>query len=164
MATQETGLVPSNSDVLSIAADLRAKRDELAAELDGARAVFDRIQGEIRAVDTVLRLFGAGAPLHKTEIPLHRQEISKIVLFALRTSSAPLTSLDLARILLAEKRMSPHDKKLVKDVSPRIRGTLRHFRKQGVLTATENADGLLAWRYVNPPKSRTSKADGSCSR
>lgn len=164
MAIQETILVLPHPDLNIVVADLHAKREELSMELNEARAVFDRIQGEIRAVDTVLRLFGAGEPLHQAEIPLHRRDVSKVVLFALRTSPTPLTSLELAKILLAERRMSPHDKKLMREVGPRVRATLRHFRKQGLLTSFENAEGLLTWRYADQPKSISPRRGARCKQ
>jgi hypothetical protein len=151
-------------DLTVISADLLAKRRELSAELDRAQAVITRIQSEIGAVDTVLRLFGAGSPLHQAVLPLYRRDTSKIVLLALRASPHPLTSPELARIVLTERKMSLHDEKLVKAVGARVRGSLSHFRRRGVLTATENADGLLAWRYADMPAAAGVASGETCSR
>ena len=110
----------ASPDILIIGADLLAKRHELSAELIKAQAVVTKIQSNITAVDTVLRLFGAGAPLHQTVLPLHRRDHSKIVLTALQDSPRPLTSMELARIVITERRFSADDEELVRAIARRV--------------------------------------------
>jgi len=92
-----TGSADLNLTVIK--SDLMEKRRALSVELDQAQAVITKIKSEIGAVDTVLRLFGAGEPLHKSVLPLYRRNTSQIVLTVLRESPRPLTALELARIV-----------------------------------------------------------------
>ena len=139
------------ADLQVIGADLLAKRHKLSADLIKAQAVVTRIQSTISSVDTVLRLFGAGAPMHQTVLPLHRRDHSKIMLTALRDSPRPLTSMELARIVITERKFSPDDDELVRAIARRVRASLNHFKKRGALTSSENSEGLLVWQIVAPP-------------
>lgn len=135
----------SNDPLIS---DLFMRRNGLAVDLAKAQAIVARIESEIGAVDTVLRLFGAGSPLHISVLPLHRRDTSKIIWTSLTASTRPLTSTELARMVIVERKFDAHDEDLVRAVAKRVRASLNHLRRRGAVRAEENQDGLLTWSRI----------------
>lgn len=162
MSGQEPLPAAAGADLIAVAADLHGKRAVLSEEINKARANLDRIEGEMRAVDTVLRLFGVGPALHYYSIPLHSRDLSKILRVKLRMSIAPLTSIELTRAIMAERQMNPDDRELFKQVRFRIGASLRNLRAHGTLTSAMNTDGLLEWKYVEGAGEKRPKIRPPC--
>lgn len=131
---------------------LIAKRAELAGQLEHHQAMARQTLIDLDNVDATLRLFDADIVLDEIRpkpIPprqsAYKGEVARVCFGCLRDAKAPLTTEQLAKHVMAERKMNWNDKRLARTVLKRVGACLRHFRGRGLLVSVENADGRLEW-------------------
>jgi hypothetical protein len=124
--------------------DLLAKRAELADELERRLAALTRLSKQMDALDLVLGMFQAAQP-EIVVFPQYRKEVARLVFAALRETGRPMTSIELADRVLVAKRVAPADRQTIAEIRKRVRSSLAHHRRKGVLQCRKSATGLNEW-------------------
>lgn len=132
------------SDLIDPIKDLATKRDDLVDEVERRKAALSRLNKQIDALDLVLGMFQASQP--ETMIfPQYRKEVARLMFAALRDAGRPMTSIELADRVLVAKKVPPDDRDTVAQIRMRVRNSLAHHRRKGVLHSQRNAAGLNEW-------------------
>tara|TARA_R110000787_G_scaffold36855_4_gene93822 strand:+ start:2520 stop:2960 length:441 start_codon:yes stop_codon:yes gene_type:complete len=131
------------------------KRAELAGQMEHHQAMVRQLIIDLDHIDATLRLFQPDITLEdikpKPLPPRHaayKGEVARVILGALRESSRPMTTEELAQHVMAGRSMNTADKNLTKTVTKRVGSCLRHHRAKGVLRSVKGADGFLVWELV----------------
>lgn len=131
---------------------LKAKRAELAGQLEHHQAKVRQLVIDIDNVDATLRMFAPD--IHLDEIkpkplpPRHaayKGEVARIVLGTLRDAKRPCTTQELTMHVMAERGMNTADKRLVKTVGKRVGACLRHHRLKGLIRSRKGLGSHIQW-------------------
>lgn len=135
---------------------LLRKRAELAGQAEVARDQLTARLAELDALDRTIRVFQPDIDLD--DLPVKpappamtgtRGEFQRFLLDALRKAEGPLTTHDLAKLVMAERGMNQADKVLVKLIRERTGNALAKMRRAGKV-AGRKAGGLLEWTTIKP--------------
>lgn len=131
---------------------LIAKRAELAGQLEHHQSLARQALIDLDNVDATLRLFDADIVLEvikpKPIPPRHaayKGEVARHCFERLRKSSGPLTTDELTKYVMTERKMNWADRRLMRSVLKRVGSCLRHYRLKGLIVSKENDEGFLEW-------------------
>jgi hypothetical protein len=120
---------------------LRLKRAEISGHIHDLEKRIARQRANLANLDATIKLFSPGA--NPDAIPPKRayrrtryfahNELSRLVMTALRTSSGPLTSAEIAAAVMQAKGMPPDDTAFKEIVAVRALTVLRRFTKRGAV-------------------------------
>lgn len=135
---------------------LLTKRAEIVRRIKEAQALFVTLAADLEAVDTTIRLFDPGARIaspaalvHPLKEIAHRGEMSRLVLSALRRASAPMTSLEVARIVMEGRGMDLGNHKQTITFRKRVGACLYQMRARGVARSQNLPTGeYIGWELV----------------
>ena len=128
------------------------KRAELAGAATSLRDRLDARLAELDAVDRTIRVFAPDIDLD--DLPTRaappamtgmRGEFQRCLLDALRKATGPLTTHDLAKMVMVERGMNAADRVLAKLISERTGNALGKMRRAGKIDCRK-AGRLLGWR------------------
>jgi hypothetical protein len=132
---------------------LLRKRADLAGQAEGLRDQLDARLAELDAIDRTIRVFKPDIDLD--DLPTRaappamtgtRGEFQRFLLDALRKAEGPLTTHDLAKLVMAERGMNQADKVMVKLMRERTGNSLAKMRRAGRLACKKAGPGsLLVW-------------------
>ena len=130
---------------------LRSKRAELSGELGVAESRVQRIQAEIAAVDTTLRLFDPNQrpatirPVVKRSKPsrFRQGELTRTILGLLRESPTPMSVRELAAAIAVSHGLDVSTRAAMETLLNNVRAAISK-RREGV--AREEVDGVYRWR------------------
>ena len=130
------------------------KRAELAGAATALRDQLDARLAELDAVDRTIRVFAPDIDLG--DLPTRaappamtgmRGEFQRFLLNALRKADRPLTTHDLAKMVMVERRMNAADRVLAKLISERTGNALGKMRRAGkVLSHSVANSAVLEWK------------------
>ncbi len=132
------------------------KRAEIAGQIEHAQTQLRQIIIDLDNLDATLRLFKPD--INSKEIrpravairhAVFRGELFRLVLDTLRQSTVPLTTLDLAEHLMAQRGLNTADKRLVRLTRKRIGAALRHQRDKGLVRSEYGPGQHLVWRTAS---------------
>ena len=129
------------------------KRAELAGAATALRDQLDARLAELDAVDRTIRVFAPDIDLD--DLPTRaappamtgmRGEFQRFLLDALRKAAGPLTTHDLAKMVMAERGMNAADRVLAKLIGERTGNALGKMRRAGKVAGRKaGGSGMLAW-------------------
>lgn len=131
---------------------LLRKRAELAGQAEGLRDQLTARLAELDAIDRTIRVFQPDIDLD--DLPTKpappamtgaRGEFQRFLLDALRKAEGPLTTHDLAKLVMAERGMNQADKVLAKLMRERTGNSLAKMRRAGKVTGRKATSGVLEW-------------------
>ena len=133
---------------------LLRKRAELSGSAEGLRAQLMTQLSALDHIDAVIRVFRPDidlADLPDSPVPVAlsgtRGEFQRFLLDALRKAEGPLTTHDLARLVMAERGMNAADRVTFKLISERVGNSLGKLRKAGrVVSSKVGKSAMLEWR------------------
>jgi hypothetical protein len=132
---------------------LKAKRAELAGQMEYHHAKARQLMIDIDNVDATLRMFDPEIELSdikpKPMPPRHaayKGEVARIVLSTLRESKRACSTQEITMHVMADRGMNTADKKLVKTVSKRVSACLRHHRLKGLISSETGIGPHLMWK------------------
>lgn len=138
---------------------LLAKRRDLWNEAENIRDRLAEIRNDIGALDRVLGTFGivhtdldAQMPRQKRQVLFGRGELTRAILDELRTATAPMTSREIARAILAVNEMDPRDRKLLTEHTRRVSKALRNLKEEGLVKPAQEVAGNMVWTRAKPPR------------
>lgn len=126
-------------------AGLVEKRAEIAGKLSQARAALRQLIIDLDHVDAAIRLFDPNYDVEgiRQKIPTaaHRSlrgDLTRAAFDALRDASGPMTTVELARHVMAERGLNTADTALLQLFTRRTGALLRWQRKKGVLRSVKD--------------------------
>lgn len=121
------------------------KRAELVIDLEGHQEAIYRILKQLSGIDSTLNLFGYEPDADKIMRQHQRGEIAKIVLGIMRVATRPITSEEIADMVMVKRNLDADDRDLRLAMTKRVRGCLARYRRKGLLKSAENKHSLLEW-------------------
>lgn len=136
----------------NVVSGLLRKRAEIAGKIEGAQAELRQLLIDLDNVDYTIRIFRPAIDLEDVRpkplpprFAAFKGEVSRVVLEALRDAKGPMTSQQLAQLLMKARGMNANDARTVQLMVKRVGACLRHHRKSNVVRAVKGAKGFLAW-------------------
>ena len=128
------------------------KHREIHGQIEAKRRELDRLIADLEAVEHTIRLFDPQAQLGRAKpLPsIHaafKGEMRRDVMAALRAASGPLTSLDIARQVIAVRKL-PDDAKTVTMVRKRVGAALFKIKAKGWVEEVPQAGEYKGWRLA----------------
>lgn len=148
-------IIPEGTQQPNVLYALTRKRAEIAGQIEHNQLALRRLIAELDHIDAAIRIFNPsidiGAIPSKPVPPRHaafKGEVTRIVFKALRTASGPLTSRDIALLLMKERGLNPNDKELSVIMVKRICACLRVQKNKGLVRNVECFGSLQGWEVV----------------
>lgn len=128
---------------------LKAKRAELVGKIESHQAEIKQMVVELGHVEATLRLFDPEINFHelrprkpKVAVRATKGEMSKIILVALKESPNPLSTRELADLVMVKRELDQNDKPLSKMIAKRVGAILRYWvRERGVVRSISMGRG-----------------------
>lgn len=124
---------------------LRSKRAEVARRIHAVEDHLKRLRASLAHIDAILPLFSTDDDPDILERPLHRRsryfasgEVLKRCRDALREATGPLSSVEIADILMAAKNISKDDPQIRRYIADSVLPVMRRLVKRGIATKTGN--------------------------
>jgi hypothetical protein len=123
---------------------LRLKRAEISGYIHDLEKWIARQRGNLANLDATIRLFSPGTnpdaipakrPYRRTRY-FARNELSRLVMDALRLATGPLAAVDIATAIMRGKGAAMDDDAFKAIVTERARGVLRSLAKRGEVVRT----------------------------
>lgn len=133
-------------------AGLRAKRKELDKELKAAKKAVKAIKVDIDHIDAALRIFAGRSPhaipRRQTQFRAERGEMRRHVLTALRESTAPLTSQEIADAWCKARGLNAdHDTYVL--IRKRVGACLNTLKRAGTINEIAMEGLYKGWELVS---------------
>lgn len=131
---------------------LLTKRADLFNEAERLRDRLAEIRNDLGAMDRTLGVLGyagdldAAMPRQKREVLFGKGELSKAIYGELRIATAPVSSRDIAREIVAMRGEDARDRKYLSDLTKRVSKALRAMREAGEVRSVTDAKGNVMWR------------------
>lgn len=125
---------------------------EIAGKMEATRQTLNALVFDLEAVEHTIRLLDPDAQLGRAK-PLpskdaaFRGEMRRDVLAALRAAQGPLTSLDIARQVMARRKLAT-DPKAVIVVRKRVGAALWKLRAKGLVAEVPQEGDYKGWRLA----------------
>jgi hypothetical protein len=135
---------------------LKAKRAELAGEIELTTRQLQRLRAALSSLDATLCLFDPAAVPDAIEPKVWRPkadwakrgEMTRLCLDVLRRASGPLCNRDIAMALMTMRGMDTDDARLVKLIGKRVGCCLREQRERGAVLSEEGPGQTVMWRLT----------------
>lgn len=148
-------IIPPDAEQPNVLHALTRKRAEIAGQIEHNQLTLRRLIGELDHIDAAIRIFNPdidiGSIPSKPVPPRHaafKGEVTRTVFRALREAKQPLTSRDIALILMRERGLNPDDKDLSVIMVKRVCACLRVQKKKGLLRNAPVEGSLQGWEVV----------------
>ena len=153
--SQGTSIIPKGADQPNVLHALTRKRSEIAGRIEHGQLELRRLIAELDHIDAAIRIFNPsvdiGSIRAKPVPPRHaafKGEVTRVVLDALRDAEKPLTSRDIATLLMKGRGLDPDDRDLSVIMVKRVCACLRVQRKRGLIRTSPVAGSLQGWEVV----------------
>lgn len=149
-------LIPWDAEQPNVLHALTRKRAEVAGQIEHNQLQLRHLIGELDHIDAVIRIFNpsidVGAIRSKPVPPRHaafKGEVTECVFDALRDAPGPLSSRDIAKLLMRGRGLDPEDRELMVLMTKRVCACLRVQRMKGLLRNTPYPGGLQGWEIAD---------------
>lgn len=131
---------------------LLAKHAEIAGQIEHHRKIINALVFDLEAIEHTIRVFDPDADLPRAKpVPgkdqAFRGEMRRDTLNALRTATGPITSLDIARHVVAVRKL-PEDAPTVQMIRKRASAGLWKLAKAGVVREVALLGDYKGWEVV----------------
>jgi hypothetical protein len=128
------------------------KRQELAAEIDGAQMSLRVLVESIDALDATIRLFSPGLAIESVHVrPTPRRHAAKtgdnakLILSILREADGPLSHREMTVKIMEHRGLNVADRLMYAAMRNRVGASLRGMRERESLASGEGPGGGLKW-------------------
>lgn len=130
-------------------AELAGQIEHLQGQLRQTVIALDNVEATLRVFDPAIDL-GEIAP-RKVPTAHHafRGEVSRIILEALRETTKPLSTNQLAERVMRERGLDTGDKALFRIMNKRIGACLRHWKMRGVVRGIRQGNQVSLWEITS---------------
>ena len=135
---------------------LRAKRAELAGDIEIATCRLQDLRAALRSLDETLCLFDPAAVPDAIEPKVWRPkadwakrgEMSRLCLDIVRRASGPVCNRDIAIAFMTARGMDTDDARLVRLIAKRVGCCMRGQRDAGLVTGEDGPGQTVVWRLA----------------
>lgn len=145
-------LIPADADQPNVLHALTRKRAELAGKIEHAQLEVRHLIAELDHIDAAIRIFNPAVDISairsKPVPPRHaafKGEVTRIVFDTLREADGPVSSRDIAKVLMAQRGLNPDDRELSVIMVKRVLACLRVQKRKGLVRNAPFAGDLLGW-------------------
>jgi hypothetical protein len=131
---------------------LTRKRAEIAGQIEHTQAALRKLVTELDAIDAAIRIFDPTADIatikSKAYPPRHaafRGEMMRHVMGCLRTASEPVTSRDIATVVMKARGLNPDDAELAVTIRKRVGACMWKLKQSGFVREAPIAGELKGW-------------------
>ena len=131
------------------------KRKELSRQLDVAQDQLRKLTLDLDNIEAAIKVFDPEYPLEEIKPrplpprhPAFKGQVSRAIFNVLRNADKPMTAMELAKHLMAERNLDAKNRKLYQLMRKRVSAALRHYKSKGVIEADENIGRFLRWRLA----------------
>ena len=131
------------------------KRAEIAGQIEHARATLRKLITDLDAIDVAIRIFDPKADIceikAKAYPPRHaafRGEMMRHVMGCLRMATEPVTSRDIATVVMKARGLNPDDAELAVTIRKRVGACMWKLKQSGYARETKIAGELKGWIRV----------------
>jgi hypothetical protein len=135
---------------------LTRKRAEIAGQIEHTQAALRKLVTDLDAIDAAIRIFDPeadiGAIKAKAYPPRHaalRGEMMRHVMGCLRTASEPVTSRDIATVVMKARGLNPDDAELTMTIRKRVGACVWKLKQAGYAREVPIAGELKGWVRVD---------------
>ena len=147
--------IPRDADQPNLLHGLVQKRAEIAGRIEANQQELRKLITDLDAVEATIRVFDPSVDLmaiHPRPVPprhgAFKGEVTRVVFIALRLATAPITSRDIALVLMKERGLSADDKDLVVLMTKRVGACLAAKHKQGLVRQVRIPGTLMGWEVA----------------
>jgi hypothetical protein len=131
---------------------LTRKRAEIAGQIEHTQATLRKLVTELDAIDAAIRIFDPEADIAtikpKAYPPRHaafRGEMMRHVMGCLRMATEPLTSRDIATVVMQARGLNPEDAELLVTIRKRVGACIWKLKQSGYVREVAIAGELKGW-------------------
>ena len=131
---------------------LQRKRAEVSVEIKETETLLMGLRADLDALDGTLAILDPARAVHrlrkrpeKARHEAYKGEMQQIVLQALNEAMNPLSTLDVANVVMTERALDRADRALVRSVRRRALACLQHLRDHKLVTSRLLAPKLMVW-------------------
>ena len=126
---------------------LMARRGDLVEEVERRRMDLLHLNKQMDALDLVATMFDP-PQRNMLVFPQYRKEVSRLIFEALRAADRPMTSVELSDRVLIARRVPAEDRETRAEIRRRVRASLAHHRRKGILRCQKGKAGLNEWTVI----------------
>jgi hypothetical protein len=128
---------------------LHRDRAELAAQLERYEAIVRQLKTDIIHLEEAIRALDPAADLNAPIKLRRRNRMAPVIFETLRAAECGCTARELAMHVMVARGIDTGNRKLSGEITRRVSGLLRHYRKHGVLRSKLPAGAYsLRWEIV----------------
>jgi hypothetical protein len=128
------------------------KRAEIAGQIEHTQAALRKLVTELDAIDAAIRIFDPTADISSIKTraypPRHaafRGEMMPHVMGCLRAASEPVTSRDIAVVVMKARGLNPDDADLSVTIRKRVGACMWKLKQSGYVREVQIAGELKGW-------------------
>ena len=147
--------IPADAEHPNLLNGLVQKRAEIAGRIEANQEELRKLITDLDAVEATIRVFEPGIDMDEVYPrpvpPRHasfKGEVTRIVYKALRESTEPLTSRQIAVVMMRERGLNTDDAELRVLMTTRVGACLAAKREQQKVRSLNIPGGLLGWELV----------------
>jgi hypothetical protein len=134
---------------------LTRKRAEIAGQIEHTQAALRKLVTDLDAIDAAIRIFDPeadiGAIKAKAYPPRHaafRGEMMRHVMGCLRVATEPVTSRDIATVVMKARGLNPDDAELLVTIRKRVGACMWKLKQAGYAREAAISGDLKGWVRV----------------
>lgn len=150
--SRPNSVVPEGAQQPNVLHALTRKRAEIAGCIEHNQLRLRQLVSELDHIDAAIRIFDPsidiGTIKPKPVPPRHaafKGEVTRVVLDSLRDAEHPLTSRDIAMILMKDRGLDPGDRVMSVIMVKRVCACLRVQRRKGLVRSVPNLGQAQGW-------------------
>jgi hypothetical protein len=128
---------------------LHRDREEIAAQLERYGAIVRQLKADLAHLEEAIRALDPAADIGAPVKLRRRTRMAPVIFETLRAVEGGCTARELAMHVMAARGIDTGNRKLSREITRRVSGLLRHYRKHGVLRSRLPAGThALRWEIV----------------
>jgi len=147
--------IPDGAEQPNVLNGLVRKRAEIAGRIEANQQELRRLIADLDSVEATIRVFDPTVDLnavHPRPVPprhaAFKGEVSRIVFVSLRQATTPITSRQIAVLMVKERGLNPDDRDLMTLMTKRVGACLNTQCKRGVVRSVRVPGPLLGWELA----------------
>ena len=123
-------------------------RAEIAAQLERYEAIARRLKIDLVHVDQAIRAVDPNTNFGVPRRLRTHGRMAPVIFDALRLAERGCTVRELAMHVMIDHGIDPDNRKLLGEVTERVSGLLRHYRKRGIVRSIRQRGKPIYWEIV----------------
>src|ERR1043166_2808104 len=124
-------------------------RAEMAAQIERYEAIVRRLKADLVHLDQAIRAIERDSNFGVPRLLRTHGKMAPVIFDALRLAERGCTTRELAMHVMADRGIDPGgNRKLLGEITERVSGLLRHYRKRGIVRSIRHDGKPIYWEIV----------------